>query len=140
MHIYVYTMQGNSGKGSLARATFKNKATGVWARSIKALKCELWATVSVTAQDIIPPTRCFSQLMLCLLLKDTVPSTEVTKKKKIYAKVLSSMQSSVIYIQGLMEVSLNWNLRVKSWSKTTLLYTDSQRLIPASTGTNSCMQ
>lgn len=81
-HIYVYTMQGNSGKSSLARATFKNKATGVRARSTKALKCELWATVSVTAQDI-PPTRCFPQLMLCLLLKDTFPSTEVTKKRKM---------------------------------------------------------
>lgn len=131
-------MQGNSGKSSLAKATFKNKATGVRARSTKALKCELWATVSVTAQDI-PPTRRFPQLMLCLLLKDTLPSTEVTKKKK-NAKVLSSVQSSVIYIKALMEVSLNWNIRGKSWSKTTLLYTDSQRLITASTGTNSCMQ
>lgn len=35
MNAYVYTMQGNRGKNSLARTTFKNKATEVWARSTK---------------------------------------------------------------------------------------------------------
>lgn len=82
MHKYVYTMQGNSGKSSPARTTFKNKGTGVWVRSTKALICELWTKVSVTAQGIIPPARCFPPADGCSAspLKGAVPSTEVTKK------------------------------------------------------------
>lgn len=35
MNAYVYTMQGNRGKNSLARTIFKNKAIEVWARSTR---------------------------------------------------------------------------------------------------------
>lgn len=50
-------------KETVARAPLpeqpsKNKAIGVWARSTKALVCELWAEVSLSAQGVIPPARC----------------------------------------------------------------------------------
>lgn len=86
MHIYVYTMQGNSGKSSLARTTFKNKAIGVWARSTKALICKLWAKVSVTAQGIIPPARCFPPADALPPLEGYCPQHRGHQKE--YAKAL----------------------------------------------------
>lgn len=50
-------------------------------------------------------------------LKGAVPSTEVTKKRICKGNSLSSVQSSVIWLKGLMAVGLNWNNRARAGAK-----------------------
>lgn len=113
MNAYVYTMQGNSGKSSLARTTFKNKAIGVWARSTKALVCELWAEVSLSAQGVIPPADALPPLEGCC--------PQHRGHQQEHAKSLSPVQSLVILLKGLMKAGLNQNSRARTGAKTLLL-------------------
>lgn len=119
MNAYVYTMQGNSGKSSLARTTFKNKAIGVWARSTKALIIELWAKVSLSAQGVIPLARCFPPADALPPLEGCCPQHRGHQQE--HAKSLSPAQSLVILLKGLMKVGLNRNSRVRTGAKVLLL-------------------